>query len=81
MTEEQLQSGRTAARLRALAAVCLVAVAAWGLISWWQSGKAQAVRDLTMRPEAALPDYDCPDQQPRKTTDLFSESASSRPVA
>jgi hypothetical protein len=69
MTEEQLQSGRTAARLRALAALCVVALAAWGLISWWQSRKAQAVRDLTMRPEAALPDYDCPDQQPGKATE------------
>ncbi|MFM7057489.1 MAG: CRTAC1 family protein [Planctomycetota bacterium] len=63
MTEPEMKSGQTATGLRALAALCVVILAAWGLAGWWQTRKAQALRDLTARPEAALPDYDCPDQQ------------------
>jgi len=63
MSGSKIRSGRTAAFLRILAAFCVLAFAAWGLTSWWQTRKARALRDLSARPEAALPDYDCPDQQ------------------
>lgn len=69
MTEEtnRQQQRRLPVGLRAWLRICVaggIAVAAiYGLATWWQARKAQAQRDLAARPEAALPDYDCPDQQ------------------
>lgn len=59
-------------RIRILTALCMAPVVLWALTVWWQSRRAAAQRALADRPEAALPDYDCPDQQP-------AAAASARP--
>ncbi len=64
MTSPQ-ESGSVASGgpLRLLLMMIVVVCCGWGLVEWWQKQRERAWVDIATRPEAALPDYDCPDQQ------------------
>jgi hypothetical protein len=56
-------SAAPVAPLRLVAALFIGAVCVWLLSGWWREQRERARGDVAKRPEAALPDYDCPDQQ------------------
>lgn len=49
--------------LRLVVALIMGAVCVWLLAGWWRQQRERAQGDVAKRPEASLPDYDCPDQR------------------